>query len=57
MPFGLQNTKATYQRMETMLFHEMIHKEMEVYLDDLVVKSTTREGHFEALEKFLQRVI
>ncbi len=33
----------------------MIHKEVEVYVDDMIVKSVNREGHFKALEKFLER--
>lgn len=55
MPFGLKNAGATYQRMATTLFHDMIHKEIEVYVDDMMVKSPTREEHFEALDKFLAR--
>ena len=51
MPFGLKNAGATYQRMATTLLHDMIHKEIEVYVDDMMVKSTTREGHFAALDK------
>lgn len=39
-----------------MLFYDMIYKEMEVYVDDMVVNSATREGHFKALEKFLQKL-
>ena len=34
----------------------MIHKEVEVYVDDMMVKSKIREGHFEALDKFLVRL-
>ena len=56
MPFGLKNAGATYQRMATTLLHDMIHKEIEVYVDDMMVKSETREGHFAALDKFLARV-
>ena len=41
--------------MTTALLHDMIHKEIEVYVDDMIVKSLTREGHFEALDKFLAR--
>ena len=41
--------------MATTLLHDMIHKEIEVYVDDMMVKSTTREGHFTALDKFLAR--
>ena len=40
----------------TALFHDMIHKEIEVYVDDMMVKSKTREGHFEALDKLLARL-
>ena len=42
--------------MATTLLHDMIHKEIKVYMDDMMVKTPTREGHFEALEKFLNRV-
>ena len=56
MPFGLKNAGATYQRVATALFHDMMHKEVEVYLDDMIVKSEKREGHFEALDKFLVRL-
>ena len=55
MPFGLKNTGATYQRMATALLYDMIHKEIEVFIDDMMVKSPTIEGHFEALNKFLAR--
>ena len=55
MPFGLRNAGATYQRAATTLLHDMIHKEVEVYVDDMIVKSVDREGHFAALEKFLER--
>ena len=37
------------------IFHDMIRDCMECYVDDLIVKSKTREGHFEALERVLQR--
>ena len=55
MPFGLKNARSTYQRMATTLLYDMIHKEIEVYVDDIMVKSQTEEGHFEALDKFLKR--
>ena len=54
-PFSLKNAGVTYQRMATTLLHDMIHKEIEVYIDDMMVKSPTREGHFGALDKFLAR--
>ena len=45
MPFSLKNAGATYQRMATSMFHDIIHKEVEVHIDDMMVKSKTREGH------------
>ena len=39
MPFGLKNVGATYQREMTTLFHDMMHKEIEVYVDDMIAKS------------------
>ena len=56
IPFGLKNTGVTYQKAVTTLFHNMMHKEVEVYVDDMMVKSETREGNFEALDKFLARI-
>ena len=56
MPFGLKNADTTYKKAATALFHDMMHKEVEVYVDDMIVKSETREGHFEALDKFLARL-
>ncbi|CAL8175199.1 unnamed protein product [Prunus armeniaca] len=55
MPFGLKNAGATYQRAMTAVFHDMMGKEVEDYVDDLVVKSKTREGHQEVLRRVLER--
>ena len=44
MPFGLKNAGATYQRMAIALLHDMMHNEVEVYVDDMIVKSKDREG-------------
>ncbi|XP_019459961.1 PREDICTED: uncharacterized protein LOC109359723 [Lupinus angustifolius] len=41
MPFGLKNVMATYQRVMVTLFHVMMHKEIEVYVDDIICKSKT----------------
>lgn len=43
MPFGLKNARAMYQRMLTRMFSELISKTMEVYINDMVVK-TKEEG-------------
>ena len=56
MPFGLKNAGATYQRAATTILHDMIHKEVEAYVDNMIVKSKEREGHYTALQKFFQRI-
>ena len=56
MPFGLKNADATYQRMATALLHDMMHKEMEVYVDDMIIKSATRGEHITNLRKFFKRM-
>ena len=45
MPFRLKNASATYQRMTIALLHDMMHNELEVYIDDMIMKSKEREGH------------
>lgn len=40
----------------TKVFRDIIHKEMEVYVDDMVVRSITLEEHYKDLEKFLERL-
>ena len=39
MPFGLKNAGSTYQRMITKMFEAQMGKNIEVYIDDMVVKS------------------
>nr|XP_027122199.1 uncharacterized protein LOC113739154 [Coffea arabica] len=41
MPFGLKNAGATYQRLVNKLFQNQIGRSMEVYVDDMIVKSRT----------------
>uniref|UniRef100_A0A2N9GU17 Integrase catalytic domain-containing protein n=1 Tax=Fagus sylvatica TaxID=28930 RepID=A0A2N9GU17_FAGSY len=55
MPFGLKNAGATYQRTMTAMFHDMMHKEIEDYVDDIVVKSKKREDHLGILRKVFDR--
>uniref|UniRef100_A0A2N9H7S0 RNA-directed DNA polymerase n=1 Tax=Fagus sylvatica TaxID=28930 RepID=A0A2N9H7S0_FAGSY len=55
MPFGLKNAGATYQRTMTAMFHDMMHREIEDYVDDIVVKSKTRRDHFGVLKKVFER--
>ena len=50
MPFGLKNAGAMYQCTMIAIFHDMMHREIENYVDNIVVKSRTRAGHFQMLE-------
>ena len=43
MPFGLKNAGVTYQRAMVALFHDIIHHEIEVYVDDMIARSQTEE--------------
>ena len=49
MSFGLKNARATYQRAPTTLFHDIMHKDVEVYVDDMIVKSLDMVDHLVAL--------
>ena len=49
MPFGLKNTGSTYQRMMTMMFEPQMGKNIEVYIDDMVVKSKEVFDHMNDL--------
>ena len=54
MPFGLKNTGATYQRLVNRMFQKHIGTTMEVYIDDMLVKSTTAELHIAHLSEAFQ---
>ena len=45
MPFGLKNVGSTYQRMMTRMFEPQLGKSIEVYEDDMVVKSKVVSEH------------
>ena len=45
MPFGLKNTRSTYQRMMTRMFESQLGKSIEIYVDDMVVKSKVVSEH------------
>ena len=49
MPFDLKNTGATYQQMVTKMFKDQIGKTMEIYIDDMVVKSKSSKKHLKDL--------
>ncbi|XP_042979993.1 uncharacterized protein LOC122310183 [Carya illinoinensis] len=49
MPFGLKNVGETYQRLVNRMFKERIRKSMEVYMDDLLIKSKELALHLDDL--------
>ena len=54
MPFGLKNVGATYQRLVNRMFQKQICTTMEMYIDDMLVKSTTAELHIAHLSEAFQ---
>lgn len=56
MPFGLKNAGATYQSDMTTIFHDMMHKFMEDYVDDILAKSHTRQEHLNILSTIFDRL-
>ena len=51
MPFGLKNAGATYQRLVTKMFRPLLGRTMEVYIDDMLVKSKQRPDHVDHLQQ------
>ena len=51
MPFNLKNTRATYQRLVNHMLHSQIGHNIEVYLDDMLVKSLDKERHLDDLQE------
>ncbi|XP_057452608.1 uncharacterized protein LOC130744439 [Lotus japonicus] len=49
MPFGLKNAGVTYQRLMDRVFADQVGRNMEVYVDDMIVKSVLRANHHEDL--------
>jgi len=52
----LKNASATYLRMAIALLHDMMHNKVEVYVNDMIVKSKDRVGHIINLRKFFKRI-
>ena len=51
MPFGLKNAGATYQRLVNEMFSDQLVNTMEVYIDDMLVKSFRAKSHVEDLRR------
>jgi hypothetical protein len=51
--FGLKNASATYQHAMNYIYHDLIGKLVEIYIDVVVVKSTSTGGTWGIYAKFL----
>jgi len=56
MTFGLKNTGATYQRAMNLIFHDLLGVILEVYIDDIVIKSAGLSHHLADLRLALERM-
>jgi hypothetical protein len=56
MTFGLKNAGATYQWAMNLIFHKLLGNTMEVYIDDIVVKSAEFSSHIADLRKAFDRM-
>ena len=51
MPFGLKNVGATYQRLMNKMLAHQIGRNMQVYMDDMLVKSLQKDDHLNDLQE------
>ena len=51
MPFGLKNVRATYQRLVNHMFRLQIGRNLEVYVDDMLVKSQDEGKHLDDMQE------
>jgi hypothetical protein len=56
MTFGLKNANATYQRAMNLMFHDLLGIILEVYIDNVIVKSNSMDGHLADLCLTLERI-
>jgi hypothetical protein len=49
--FGFKNAGATYQRALNLIFHKLLGNIVEVYIDDIIVKSVVFDSHLADLNK------
>nr|KYP60924.1 Transposon Ty3-I Gag-Pol polyprotein [Cajanus cajan] len=56
MPFGLKNAGATYQKTMNLIFHDLIGKFVQVYIDDIIVGSKQKEDHLGHLRLSFERM-
>ncbi|GKV49619.1 hypothetical protein SLEP1_g56360 [Rubroshorea leprosula] len=56
MPFGLKNARATYQKLVQIVFKLQIGRNIEVYVDDMIVTSVRAEDHIGDLDETFQNL-
>jgi hypothetical protein len=56
MTFGLKNAGVTYQRAMNLIFHDLLGIILEIYIDDIVVKSDSMDSHLADLWLALERI-
>ena len=56
MPFGLKNVDATYQIAMNAIFHDMLGHHMEIYINDIMVKSKKATEHVNHLRKSFEMI-
>ena len=57
MIFRLKNVGATYQKAMVAIFHNIIQKEIKVYVDDMIAKSREGENHVQILKELFERQV
>jgi hypothetical protein len=56
MTFGIKNIGATYQRAMNLIFHDLLGIVLEIYIDDVIVKSDSMDNHLANLRLALERM-
>jgi hypothetical protein len=56
MTFGLKNANVTYQRAMNLIFHDLLGSILEIYIDDVIVKSDSMDNHLADLRLALERM-
>jgi len=56
MPFRLKNAGTTYQRLMDKVFKEQIRRNMEVYVDEMIIKSCEVENHAKDFEEVFTKI-
>jgi hypothetical protein len=56
MTFGLKNVGATYQRAMRLIFHDLLGIILEIYFDDIIVKSVSMDSHLADLRLAFERM-